>query len=400
MEQLECSIGCPTPTAPLDGNRQFQHARCFGAWRLSLGHPPSAEPKLFLSLDTFSRILPCWIPNPICHRTHHLPNLTTSSLQFARPLRASQKRKHLSPVTWAGLTACNAGGVAGNNKHLKVLLDYEEATLLVTEAAEHLSVADVSAKIAEALGLGVFTALLKENGRIRGIVTGDTFRRGVARALAQQCAKKFEEACMPFQYALSTQASMIELDPTKTLGPSTTSSGSPCWRPSTTILIWPFSFLSSGCSTGRILLTCGTTTREHRMTFCRVRGEQGDPLMPALYALGQHTALTEVQATLRDGKMLFAYLDDICVLLASKSILGRPRFGTTQPSSRRTWTPLALRRGQVRAQRRIEGSWCWECPSATGHSCRSGWQTKGSHIRSFSVEFQLSKMHRARGYSS
>ena len=43
-------------------------------------------------------------------------------------------------------------------------------------------------------------------------------------------------------------------------------------------------------------------------------GEQGDPLMPALYALGQHAALTQVQATLRDGEMLFVYLDDIYVL--------------------------------------------------------------------------------------
>ena len=41
-------------------------------------------------------------------------------------------------------------------------------------------------------------------------------------------------------------------------------------------------------------------------------GEQGDPLMPALCALGQHAALREVQATA--GEMLFAYLDDIYVL--------------------------------------------------------------------------------------
>ena len=36
--------------------------------------------------------------------------------------------------------------------------------------------------------------------------------------------------------------------------------------------------------------------------------------MPALYALGQHAALTQVHATLRQGEMLFAYLDDIYVL--------------------------------------------------------------------------------------
>ena len=43
-------------------------------------------------------------------------------------------------------------------------------------------------------------------------------------------------------------------------------------------------------------------------------GEQGDPLMPALYALGQHAALSQVSATLREGEMIFAYLDDIYVL--------------------------------------------------------------------------------------
>ena len=36
--------------------------------------------------------------------------------------------------------------------------------------------------------------------------------------------------------------------------------------------------------------------------------------MPALYALGQHEALSQVHATLRQGEMLFAHLDDICVL--------------------------------------------------------------------------------------
>ena len=36
--------------------------------------------------------------------------------------------------------------------------------------------------------------------------------------------------------------------------------------------------------------------------------------MPALYALGQHAALAQFNATLREGEMLFAYLDDTHVL--------------------------------------------------------------------------------------
>ena len=43
-------------------------------------------------------------------------------------------------------------------------------------------------------------------------------------------------------------------------------------------------------------------------------GEQEDLLMSALFLLGQHGALEAVQRNLRDGELLFSYLDDIYVL--------------------------------------------------------------------------------------
>ena len=42
-------------------------------------------------------------------------------------------------------------------------------------------------------------------------------------------------------------------------------------------------------------------------------GEQGDPLMPALYALGQHPALLQTHAAFTPEEDLYAYLDDIYV---------------------------------------------------------------------------------------
>ena len=42
-------------------------------------------------------------------------------------------------------------------------------------------------------------------------------------------------------------------------------------------------------------------------------GEQGDPLMPALYALAQHAALAAASQRLHEGDWLFAYLDDLYV---------------------------------------------------------------------------------------
>ena len=47
-------------------------------------------------------------------------------------------------------------------------------------------------------------------------------------------------------------------------------------------------------------------------------GEQGDPLMPALYALGQHPALLQAHAALSPGEDLYAYLDDIYVTCQPK----------------------------------------------------------------------------------
>ena len=43
-------------------------------------------------------------------------------------------------------------------------------------------------------------------------------------------------------------------------------------------------------------------------------GEQGDPLMPLFFCLGQHPALTAVSARLEAGEKLFAYLDDLYIV--------------------------------------------------------------------------------------
>ena len=49
-------------------------------------------------------------------------------------------------------------------------------------------------------------------------------------------------------------------------------------------------------------------------------GEQGDPLMPALYALAQHEALCDLQSQLRDGEAVFAFLDDTYIVAAPERV--------------------------------------------------------------------------------
>ena len=50
------------------------------------------------------------------------------------------------------------------------------------------------------------TALQKPDSGVRGIATGTTFRRLVAKTLARQFGKAVEATCAPYQFALSTKA--------------------------------------------------------------------------------------------------------------------------------------------------------------------------------------------------
>ena len=60
-------------------------------------------------------------------------------------------------------------------------------------------------------------------------------------------------------------------------------------------------------------LFCGKTNWARQRTSHKGR-EQGDPLMPLLFALGQDAALEAVQARLLEGEKLFAYPDDVYII--------------------------------------------------------------------------------------
>ena len=85
-------------------------------------------------------------------------------------------------------------------------MDETDVLDLVFEAASSVAQGRVPAEIQGPLMSARLTALSKDDGGVRGIATGCTFRRLVARSLARQFAKDFEKECAPFQYALSTRA--------------------------------------------------------------------------------------------------------------------------------------------------------------------------------------------------
>ena len=184
--------------------------------------------------------------------------------------------------------------------------------------------------IQEAMALGRLTALRKPQGGVRGIICGDIFRRTVARSLAQQFGKEIENACAPFQYALSTRAgtesvahalqASTALDEQLTIlsidGISAFDSIS---RDSMLTALHGLPRASSAlnfvkCFYGRPSHFLWTDDDNVTHSIYQAEGgEQGDPLMPMLYALGQHPALVDFNTRLQEGERLYAFLDDVNV---------------------------------------------------------------------------------------
>jgi hypothetical protein len=221
----------------------------------------------------------------------------------------------------ANLRGSRRGAAPGPNgataEHFKVALDDESCFASLCEAAQELAQGTAPPEAVAALRLGRLVALKKPNGKVRGIVSGDVFRRLVARTLAQQLATDFESACAPFQYALSTRAgaecvahalrAATELDP------------------SATVLsidgIGAFDHVSRQAMLSELAklpvrLFYGSSSEylwydgegvAHTVNQAE-GGEQGDPLMPALFSLGQHPALKAVQEQLLPGEAVFAFL--------------------------------------------------------------------------------------------
>ena len=69
---------------------------------------------------------------------------------------------------------------------LRVCLDDIELLQLLTSVAEDMARATVPEEAMQPFMLASMTALQKKNGGVRGIATGTSFRRLVAKALARQ----------------------------------------------------------------------------------------------------------------------------------------------------------------------------------------------------------------------
>ena len=185
------------------------------------------------------------------------------------------------------------------------MLDDEHATQSFVTVANQLANAQIPQEARRAIGLGRITALQKPNGRVRGIVVGDLFRRLVARCLAQRYSEPIATACRPHQFALSTRAGAEAV--VHNIAAATEA------NPALTVLsidgIGAYDTIISRHSMLTALRAVPQANRcssfvnmfysepsqyvwhdqhgEGHIITQAEGGEQGDPLMPALFSLGQ-----------------------------------------------------------------------------------------------------------------
>ena len=241
----------------------------------------------------------------------------------------------------ANLRSARRGSAAGpsgmTNEHLRLMLDDPGDFSLLHQAALRFANADVPAPILAAARLGRIVALRKPNGRVRALVVGDVFRRLVARTLAQHFAEELQAACMPYQFGLSTRAGTealykllqvaTECNPRATVlsvdavGAFDHVSRQAMLeglrsRPQLAPLL-PFARQFYGSESSYVWTD--DAGAEHEVLQAE-GGEQGDPLMPALYAVAQHPALEAVAAALQPGEGVFAFLDDIYIVCSPERV--------------------------------------------------------------------------------
>ena len=116
-------------------------------------------------------------------------------------LRARRPQESSSPIS---REVMDFAPESLSNEILRVCLDDAELLGLLCSAAEDFARAAMPGEAMRPFMLASMTALQKRDGGVRG--TGTSFRRLVAKTLARQFGREVEEACSPFQFALSTRA--------------------------------------------------------------------------------------------------------------------------------------------------------------------------------------------------
>ena len=226
----------------------------------------------------------------------------------------------------------SAQDLAGTRyEHFRVLLEDVELWGILCKLLQAFARADVPDEVGQALRLGRMTALQKDNGKVRGIVAGSVLRRLTCRAVVMQFSDELMAATAPYQFALQTRAGtealahilryltevdedavVVSLDGVGAFDHVHRAAfldklaADPRLEP-----LLPLVRMLYGSQSRFLWTDAAGTTHE---ILQGEGGEQGCPLMPALFALAQHEGLVAASRNLLPSERLFAFLDDLYVV--------------------------------------------------------------------------------------
>ena len=272
---------------------------------------------------------------------------------------------------------------------LKVCIDDAETLQVLGLAAADFARGTVPRNAMHCFTMATLTALQKKDGGVRGIATGTTFRRLVAKSVAKQFSKDVEAACAPFQFALSTRAgvdcvghavrSITEMDQHATLlSIDGVGAYDHVFRSSILKKLKEVPALQPMLPLVRAVYSQPSRywwqdESGHRHEIQQHEGgEQGDPLMPLLFSLAIHNALEEAKREMVDGEELLAFLDDIYILCSP----GRTRFLYNVIREKLlNMAGIQLHTGKTR---------CWNsagvCPPGIGDLGQDVWSPRGVKV--------------------
>ena len=258
--------------------------------------------------------------------------------EFHPEAAVSIDRKVFLQCLKSALQGSSPGPGGCTYEHLRLLLDEMDTVEFPFEKLICFAQAKVLSDVTKALMGARFTAMAKPDGGVRGIATGSSLRRLVARILTRQFMQEFESECAPFQCALSIRAGTdcvghflrvaVDANPRATIL-SVDGVGVYDRVLRSAMLerllhmpkaraILPFVRLSY-CSPSSYSWEDDAGTQ--RKVTQAEGGEQGDPLMLLLFFISIHAALEEVASHLEDVQQLCAFLDDVYVLCLPHSVV-------------------------------------------------------------------------------
>ena len=226
---------------------------------------------------------------------------------------------------------CAPGFSGTRYEHIRVLLDDEADWAIAALFFQAYANAEVPEDISACIRLGRMTALRKDKQGVRGIVAGSIIRRISTRAVAKSYATKIMEVTGQYQFALQTRAgtdalahalqAITDMDEDAVL---VSLDGIGAFDHVRRAAFFKKLHEVEGLRPLLLLVDMlyGSQSRFLWTDDAGVvhnilqgeGGEQGCPLMPALFALAIHNSLYKADMELAAGEYIMSFLDDLYVV--------------------------------------------------------------------------------------